>query len=265
MKLKLDSNGNVVIKDGHPVYIFPNGSEDAFNAADALNKIKIVNDEAKGHRIEKEEALSKLKKFEGIDDDWIENAKKAVDTVKNFDEKKFMDAKQVEIFKSEINKTWETRENENKRVWDQERDLYRTQLSKLDREVYSLLVEGSFEKSEVIKEKTSIPPAFMFGHYGKYFQAEGDEKNPDAPRRVVGYHPDGSGRIFSRKDPTRLASFDEALMEIIEADPHKNTVLTGKSGGYRSSGGLGDVVPRDQLNAMSPIQLMELGRKTGKM
>ena len=39
MKLKLDENKNVVLKDGMPVYTHEDGSESPFNAKSAMDKI----------------------------------------------------------------------------------------------------------------------------------------------------------------------------------------------------------------------------------
>ena len=52
MSWKLDENNNIVLKDGNPVYIDANGVEKTV----AVDTIARLNNEAKEHRIAKEEA-----------------------------------------------------------------------------------------------------------------------------------------------------------------------------------------------------------------
>lgn len=80
MKLKLDENNNVVVKDGMPVYVHADGKEIPFDANKATVKIAELNGEAKQYREAKEAVEAKLKAFEGIDDP--KAAIKALETVK---------------------------------------------------------------------------------------------------------------------------------------------------------------------------------------
>lgn len=94
MKLKLDENGHVVVQDGRPVYVHEDGKEVVFDAPQTIATISRLNGEAKAHREAKEKAESTLKAFEGIEDPVA--AKKALETLKNFDDKKLVDAGEVE-------------------------------------------------------------------------------------------------------------------------------------------------------------------------
>mgnify|MGYP001057814548 CR=1 FL=1 len=67
MKLKLDENGHVVLKDGFPVWVADDGTEIAYNVPDLVNKISAVNGESAGRRKEIDALTAKLKEFEGID------------------------------------------------------------------------------------------------------------------------------------------------------------------------------------------------------
>lgn len=50
MQLKTDENGNVVVQDGKPVYMYDDGQEIAFDAMQNMAKISQLNAEAKQHR-----------------------------------------------------------------------------------------------------------------------------------------------------------------------------------------------------------------------
>lgn len=69
MKLKLDENGNVVVQDGKPVYVYDDGQEIAFDAMQNMAKISQLNAEAKQHREAKEKAEALLKAFDGLNAD----------------------------------------------------------------------------------------------------------------------------------------------------------------------------------------------------
>ena len=67
MKLKLDENGHVVLKDGFPVWVAEDGAEIAYNVPDLVNKISAVNAESAGRRKYIDALTSQLKAFDGID------------------------------------------------------------------------------------------------------------------------------------------------------------------------------------------------------
>ena len=82
MKLKLDENGHVVVKDGFPVWVAEDGAEIAYNVPDLVNKISAVNAESAGRRKDIDALTSQLKAFDGIDP---EKVKAALETVANLD------------------------------------------------------------------------------------------------------------------------------------------------------------------------------------
>jgi hypothetical protein len=97
MKLKLNEQGNVVVQDNKPVFD-DNGREVVFDYDATIATISRLNGEAKGHRERAEAAEEKLKVFDGLEP---EAAKKALETIKNLDDKKLIDAGEVERVKQE--------------------------------------------------------------------------------------------------------------------------------------------------------------------
>ena len=112
MKLKLDENGNVVLQDGKPVYVHDDGKEVAFDAPGTVATISRLNAEAKSHRERAEAAEGSLKGFEGIDDP--KAALKALSVVANLDQKKLVDAGEMEKVTAEIKKALQTQLDEAK-------------------------------------------------------------------------------------------------------------------------------------------------------
>jgi hypothetical protein len=145
MKLKLDEAGHVVVSDGKPVYLADDGKEIVFDYQATLATITRLNGEAKAHRTAKETAEAKLASFEGIEDP--EAAKKALQTVKNLDDKKLVDAGQVETVKNEAIKAVRA-----------EFEPIVAERDKLKGELYGEKIGGSFMRSKFIQDKIAIPP-----------------------------------------------------------------------------------------------------------
>lgn len=223
MKLKLDEKGNVVVQDGKPVYVSEDGkTEVPYDAPAMHSRIVAMGEEAKKHREAKEAAEGKLKAFEGIADPAA--ALKALETVKNLDEKKLVDAGEVAKIKAEAVKAYEekivdlnkshanalnkiTGERDALRAgWDQEK------------------VFSAFTGSKFVNEKMSIPADMVVSHFGARFKIEDG--------KIVGYHPTGD-KVFSRSKPGDPAEFEEALELLVDAYPNKEHILkgSGQSGG----------------------------------
>lgn len=237
MKLKLDANGNVVLQDGKPVYVHDDGKEIAFDAPATVQTISRLNAEAKSHRERAEAAETKLKPLEGITDPVA--AMKALETVKNLDDKKLVDAGEVEKVKLEAIKA--VRAEFEPIV--KERDSLKSDL-------YGEKIGGSFARSKVIAEKFAIPADLVQARFGQSFKIEDG--------KTVAYDASGN-RIFSRSRPGEVADFEEALEVLVDNYPYKAQILkgTGASGGGASGGGQGGggkpTLTRAQFDGLDPM------------
>lgn len=215
MKLKLDSNGNVVVQDGKPVYVHEDGKEIPFDAAGAVATISARNGEAKAYRERAEAAEGKLKGFEGIEDPAA--AIKALGIVKNLDDKKLVDAGKVDEIKAEVTKVFQSQLAEKDKI-----------IGEKDGHIYKLEVSNKF-KSSPFMEKLILPPDIAEAQFGQSFKIE--------EGRVVGYL--NGNKIYSREKPGELADFDEAFSTIVDAYPMKDRILkaSGQSGSGAHGGG----------------------------
>lgn len=235
MKLKLDEDGHVVVSDGKPVYVHDDGKEVAFDAAGTVQTISRLNGEAKSHREAKEAAEGALKAFEGISDP--KAAIKALETIKNYDDKKLVDAGEVDKVRAEAIKAVE----EKYAPIVKERD-------DLSGRLIAEKVGGSFARSKFIADKLNIPADMVESRFGSSFKLEGDS--------VIAYDKSGN-KIFSASNPGEPAGFDEALGILVEHYPYKDQILkgTGASGGG-SNGGNGNTggktISRAQFESLSP-------------
>lgn len=239
MKLKLDENGHVVVQDGRPVYVYDDGKEVAFDAPSTVAKISALNAEAKSHR-ERAEANEKLAKaFEGLDAD---EARKALGIVKNLDDKKLVDAGEVEKMKAEHAKAWQAQIDEaNKKA--------ETLAQQLDNE----LIGGAFARSKFIAENFAAQgPAGI-----EIAQALFRSRFKVEDGKLVAADGNG-GKLYSRTRPGELADFDEAMDAIVGQYAHRDQILkgTGSSGAGATDGAKGNggkkTLDRKSFEALDP-------------
>lgn len=220
MKLKLDDAGHVVVSDGKPVYVSDDGKEVAFDAPGTVATISRLNGEAKGHREAKEAAEKALKAFEGIENP--ADALKAIETMKNLDAKKLIDAGEVDRVKAEISKAYD----EKLTAAEKRAEAAATALNKE-------MIGGSFARSKFIADKIAVPADLIQSQFGSLFTLEDG--------KIVAKRPDGNP-VYSKANPGNPAGFDEALEILIDEYPHKDHILkgTGNSGTGKQPGGGGD-------------------------
>lgn len=221
MKLKLDDQGHAVLQDGKPVYVYDDGKEVAFDAPGTVSKITQLNGEAQSHRERAQAAEGKLKSFEGIED--AAAAIKALGIVKNLDDKKLVDAGEIEKVRSEAIKATEDKYS----PYVKENETLKGQLN-------NHLIGGAFSSSKFIAEKFAAegPAGVEIARalFGAALKVEDGN--------VVGYDASGN-KLYSRVKPGELASADEAIELLVDAYPHKNHILksSGGNGGGAPHGG----------------------------
>ena len=243
MKLKLDDSGLAAVLDGKPVYVHDDGREVAFDAVGTVAAIARLNGEARTNRERAEVAEHRLKAFAGIDDPFA--AKVALSTVAGLDSKQLVDAGEIERARAEAAAAAEAKYQ----PVVQERDA-------LHGELVRARIGGAFTRSRFIADKLAIPADLVEARFGGQFRIEDGQ--------VVAF--DGSGnRIASPANPGEPASFDEALAIIVQAYPHRDTILkgTGASGSGAHGGGSrggGRHVSRAQFLALSPAAQAAVAR-----
>lgn len=225
MKLKLDDKGMAVLAEVNgerlPIYIHDDGKEAPF---DARTTVASLNSRiAQNQRIEQEmkELQKTVGRFKGIEDP--EAALKALALAKNLDDKKLVDAGEVQRIKDETSRAFQGQLDEaSKRIED------------LTGKLYNEIVGGQFARSKVIAEKFAIPSDFVRAYFGDFFGVEDGKL----------YAVDKLGnKMLSRTRPGEMADFDEALMMMVDAHPQKAVILKaqgGSGGGAPPSGGGGN-------------------------
>ena len=216
------------VKDGKPVYVGDDGAEALYDGEELAAHVTRLNGESATRRRELREAQEKLGAFDGIEDP--EAARKALTTVKNLDDKKLVDAGEVDKVKeAAIQATKEQYENQIKQQYEpglKERDDLKTALHKE-------MIGGRFARSAFISEKVAVPTQMVEATYGPHFSIEDG--------KVVAKDTAGN-QIYSKSKPGEVADFEEALQILIDTSPFRDSILRGpnKNGsGAPGSGGGG--------------------------
>jgi hypothetical protein len=240
MKLKVDENGNAVLVDGKPVYVHEDGKEVPFDAPAAMEKINTLNTELTDRRHNVTSIQKELDHYVVGQDEAgkkvylsVDDAKKAMETVKNFDEKSLLDATGVEKLKLSMNTAYLEKEAELKRGFSLKEAAMTGDLQAKEGTIYELMVNTQFANSPTIRDKTVLPSDSASEYFGKYFKVEGEGKEA----KVIGYY--NNEKILSRERPGEVAEFEEALAVVIDHYPMKEHILKSTGGGSGSQGNRG--------------------------
>lgn len=243
MSWKLDENNNIVLKDGDPIYIDANGVEKTV----AVDTIARLNNEAKEHRIAKEEALAKLKAFDGID---AEKARAALETVAKLDASKLIDTGEVDKLKAQITQQFQTQLNEKDTAFTELKSKYE-----------NMIVDNAFINSDFIRNNVAVPTDMFEAKFRNNFKVENGD--------VVAYGYDGS-RLMSKTRAGEYATVEEAMQILAESHPQKDVILKANTGNGSGSGtgggsnGGGRYMKRSDFEKLSPVQQAEYAAKIRK-
>jgi hypothetical protein len=217
--------------------VYDDGKEVAFDAPGTVNTITRLNAEAKTHREGKEAAETALKAFDGISDGAA--AKHALEVVSKLDQKKLVDAGEIDKVREEISKGYKA-----------QLDEANTKTATFEKQLYEEKIGGAFSRSKYIGEKLAIPADLVQSKFGTAFKVEDG--------KTIAYDQHGQ-KIYSRTRPGEIADFDEAIETLVEQYPHRDHILKGSGAngsGAPNGGGNGGngkkSISRSQFDALDP-------------
>lgn len=192
------------------------------------------------------DARSKLekqvKKFDGIEDPF--EAMKAIETLKNLDQKKLIDAGEVEKVKAEVTKAMQSKIDELQNAVQEKEGILTKEL-----------IGGRFARSKFIADKMAIPHDLVEARFGQNFKIEDGQ--------VVAYDQHGN-KVYSQDRPGELAEFDEALNILVSQYPYKDSVLKGSDTSGSGAPQNGTRSGATNWHNLSPIERLSAARKAGK-
>lgn len=211
--------------------------EGGFKTFEEINGLtSALNKEREAHsKLERQ-----LKKFDGIEDP--ADALKAIETLKNLDAKKLIDAGEVDKIKAEVAKAMQSKIDE-----------LQSAVEEKEKALAQELIGGAFARSKFVADKLAIPHDLVEARFGSAFKIEDG--------RRVAYDQHGN-KLYSKERPGELADFDEALSLLVDQYPHKDSILKGSS-----ATGAGVQNPRIpnmggvDLSKLSPAEKLNLARQ----
>lgn len=238
MKLKLTEEGYAEVQDGKPVYVNDDGKEITYDPISMHKKIGELNKENQTYREAKEEAEEKIKEFEGIDP---EKAAEAMKTLDNLNDKKLVDAGEIEKVKQQAIESAD-------KQWREKYEAEQQKREEIEGKYKSDKINLAFSNSKFVKDQLAVPPDMAQATFGKYFEFDGSRVTPKDPN---------GNPIYSDRNPGDVADFDEAMEKLVEQYPYRDSIMKGT--GNRGSGAEGvegdpnvRVMSRKQFEAMDP-------------
>jgi hypothetical protein len=241
MAWKTDENGALVVSEGNPVWIYESGPEKDKEAVvefgKTLNTISSITKES----ISRKDKLNELKaittKLEaaGIEDidSWLEQSKKALETVGNLSDKEILDAGEVDKIKKSLTDGYTKQIEALRQAAEKTASELKAKLEAKDSSIKNLVVRGAFDASDFLKEKTVLLPDFAYAQMGGSFDVE------EVDGTFVGYARDREGnKLMSIQRPGEVASPLEAIEILINEHPQKDRILKmeANGGGTRKPG-----------------------------
>ena len=246
----------IAVQDGNPVWIHTDGKEAGFNADAALTNLRDVTAESMGRKEKIREFETKLAPFAGIDDGagFISQANAALETVKNYDGKKMIDAGEVETLKASVAATFNEKITGMETAWESKEKEYQDAITSKDSNISNLLIKGAIGQAGFIEDKTVLTPSIVYDVFKDNFQIE----EHDGVAKAVATRKDGT-KIMSLKDPGSYASINEALETLVNEHPDKLRLLKGIDGGGGTPPN-GNRNSNVDLSKMSPRERLDFSR-----
>ena len=239
LKYKFTEKGNITVNEqGHPIVINDHdGDKDPEEfGMDALANYTSIPDlrgEAKNYRTKLKDAEATIATIEasGIKSDelaeWIESAKKALETVKNLADGDLIKAGDVETIKRQAREDLETKLTEIGKRHEEEVTALSVDNESKDETIRRLMIDDQFNTSPFVKEKLAMTPKMARAYFSENFKVE---KQENGKMVTVGRYADGE-KILDASNNYELAGFEIALDKLVTRDPDRDSLLIGRGNG----------------------------------
>lgn len=239
-ELLLDEQGNAILKDGQPVYKFPDGSEKPVDVNGLYGTLTRANGEAKDRRLENEKLKEQLAVLEGIENpaEFVEKAKKAIETIENLEGNRLIEANKVDELKAQIAQTYEKKFADTRKQYDDMIAKSNATIEKKDLQIRQAIIQGAFDRSDFLRNKTTLASDIAFSFFGKNFRIE---EQKDGTIGMKAFHSNGDP-IYSVENPGSDPSFEEALAILVDSHPQKERFMRDPAtgAGVDTAGGGGN-------------------------
>ena len=234
---------------GLPVFILSDGAEVGYDGESLATQLSRVNSESASRRHELNDLKTRIEAFGDLDP---AKAKEALETVAGLDGKQVLDAAKLK----------EIRESAAESVKASFDPLVQEH-AQLKQALHAEKIGGAFTRSEFIKNKTVVPAAMIEATFGRHFSLQDG--------KMVATDANGNS-IYSRKNPGEVASFEEAIEQLISNSPMRDSIMKARNpsggsgalgGGTRQTGGVHTITREDASNFQAYKAAKEAAAKAG--
>ncbi len=227
MQLKKDAEGHVVVdEDDRITYVDHDGEEINLDWQHAIGKVTEVSwklDKATARAKKAEEAAEY---FDGID---LEQARNAIRTVANLEDKKLIEAGEVDKLKAEWHEQLQTLDRDRSEAHAEVLADRDKSLTEKDGQIRKLTISNAF-RSSVWLNQNVLP--YLRGEtaekvWGSHFRVENGDMVP---------YKDAETKLYSKEKPGEQPDFEEAIQLIVLADPRKEDCLISSHAGGDDDG-----------------------------
>lgn len=260
MAWKTDNNNQVVVQDGHPVWVYDDGKESPFDAGSALQKIGSVTAESVARKNRIKELETKLEPFSTIDNpsEFITQAREALNTLQNLKDKEIMEAGEVEAIKKRVAESYEGKIKDIEKSLKFQIEERERVIKSKDDGIHKLLIEGAFMQSEFLRHKTVWSPDLTYAKYGSMFTVK---ESDNGELMAVALDQNGN-EILSRREAGSPASVDEVLESIVNSRKDKDSILRGNQSGSGSKPNVSvGSFSRDEMMRLPPKERIDMARR----
>ena len=170
MAWKTDESGALTMQDGNPVWIYETGPETGREAPVEFGKTLLSIQNLTRESMNRKERIKVLQstadKIEaaGIEDldAWMEDAKKALETVRTLDDAQAATAAEMEKMKQSIADSYKRQIEALKESAQKSNADWQARLDAKQQSIERLIIRGAFESSEFLREKTVMLPASWY-------------------------------------------------------------------------------------------------------
>lgn len=239
----------VLDANGHVVLVGDDNSEVPADVPAMRSALAAANAESAERKTKLQEAETKLRAFDGIDDP--AKAKAALATVGALDAKDLIAAGKAEEMKLEAIKAVQQQYEGQVTELKTQLEAAKGEAGQLKTTLHNNHVAGLFDKSAAteglfLNKEVEIPVGFMQSRFRAHFAFDEDGK-------LVGYYDEArTKKVYSVSNPGTPAEFEEAIAAIVKAQPDKDHILKGKVGGGGGAGGGGGGGGDDDTNPFKP-------------
>lgn len=268
-ELARDGDGKVkVTEDGKPIYLDEDDKEVPVDPLGMYSKIIDLGKENKAHREKIDAHKKQLSIFEGVEDleTWKAEAEKAMEAVKNFNEKDWTKVEKVEQMKRQMSEAHTEEVGQLKKSYEDTLVQRDDIINKKNEQIRQLMVSTKFASSPMFSgssPKTEMSADAAEALFGRQIKIE---ENDNGELKLQCYFANGE-TVYSRSNPGEPADFNEGMELIWNEYPNKNRYMKAAGAGSGATGGSGgNGGEQDELSKLrKQLEEATAARDTAKM